>query len=197
MQLRAVTDEERQAVKRLAHARTAPARAVERARGVLAALEEQTVEDIAADLRRARTTVDVWRHRFEERGVAGVADRGRSGRPRPYPGEPVGAIVATVLTAPKTVGLPVASWTLDRLVASLAEQQGIPLQRSRLDAGLLSAGLLSAGLLSAGLLSAGAKRRRGSARGSMRTSRPKGGHRAARHSSASGPARELSRRAGA
>ena len=72
MQLRAVTDEERQAVARLAHLRMAPARAVERARVVLAALEGQTVEDIAVDQRLARNTVYLWLHRFAERGVAGV-----------------------------------------------------------------------------------------------------------------------------
>ena len=35
LQVREVTDEERQAVKRLAHSRTAPARAVERAQGAV------------------------------------------------------------------------------------------------------------------------------------------------------------------
>jgi transposase len=90
MPLRVVTDEERQAVTRLAHAR---------ARVVLAALEGRLIEDIAAELRRSRNTVYLWLHRFEERGVAGLDDRGRSGRPRTYPGEQVGEIVATALTA--------------------------------------------------------------------------------------------------
>jgi transposase len=141
MQLRAVTDEERQAVKRLAHSRTAPARAVERARVVLAALEGQLVEHIAGDQRLSRNTVYLWLHRFEERGVAGLEDRGRTGRPRTYPGEQVGEIVATALSDPKTLGLPFASWTLDRLVAYLAEHKGITMKRSRLDEVLLSEGL--------------------------------------------------------
>ena len=141
MQVRAVTDEERQAVARLAHSRTAPARAVERARVVLAALEGQQVEDIAVDQRLSRNTVYLWLHRFEERGVAGVADRGRSGRPRTYPGGQVGAIVATALTAPQVLGVPFSSWTLDRVVAYLREHKGIRMRRSRLDEVLLSAGL--------------------------------------------------------
>src|SRR5689334_22708706 len=115
MQLREVTEEERQAVTRLAHSRTAPARAVERARVVLAALDGMMVEDIAADLHLSRNTVYMWLHRFEERGLAGLEDRTRSGRPRTYPGEQVGEIVATALSKPKTLGLPFASWTLDRL----------------------------------------------------------------------------------
>jgi transposase len=141
IQLRAVASEERQAVARLAHARTAPARTVERARVVLAALEGRQVEEIAAEQHLARNTVYLWLHRFEERGVAGLEDRTRSGRPRTYPGEQVGAIVATALTKPTTLGRPFASWTLDRLVAYLAEHKGITMQRSRLDEVLLSEGL--------------------------------------------------------
>lgn len=141
LRLRAVTSEERQAVAKLARSRTAPARAVERARVVLAALDGEMVEDIAADLRLARNTVYLWLHRFEERGVAGLEDRTRGGRPQTYPGEQVGEIVATALTNPSTLGLPFASWTLDRLVAYLSEQKGITMQRSRLDEVLLSEGL--------------------------------------------------------
>ena len=115
LQLRAVTNEERQAVARLAHSRTAPVRAVERARVVLAALDGQMVEEIAAEQHLARNTVYLWVHRFEQWGLAGLEDHTRSGRPRTYPGEQVGAIVATALTTPTTVGLPFASWTLDRL----------------------------------------------------------------------------------
>jgi transposase len=136
-----VTDEELQAVARLAHSRTAQARTVERAQVVAAALEGQTVEAIAVRLRLTRNTVYLWRHRFEERGVAGLTDRGRSGRPRTYPSEQVGEIVATALTKPQTWGLPFASWTLDRLVTYLAEQKNITMQRSRLGEVLLSEGL--------------------------------------------------------
>jgi transposase len=94
MDLREVTSEERGAVARLAHSRTAPVRTVERAQVVLAALNGQMVEDIAADLRLSRNTVYLWLHRCEERGVAGLQDRGRSGPPRTYPSEQVGAIVS-------------------------------------------------------------------------------------------------------
>jgi transposase len=141
LQLRTITDEERQAVTRLAHSRTAPARAVERARVVLAAWEGATIEEIVGRLRVARNTVYFWLHRFEAEGLAGLQDRTRGGRPRTYPSEPVSVIVATALSAPKTLGLPFASWTLDRLVAYLSEQKGISMKRSRLDEVLLSEGL--------------------------------------------------------
>jgi transposase len=141
LQLRAVTDEERQAVARLAHSRTAQARAVERAQMVSAALNGESVEEIAVRLRLSRNTVYLWLHRFEQRGVAGLTDRGRSGRPRTSPGEQVGESVASALTKPNVLGLPCTSWTLDRLVAYLAEQTGITMKRSRLGDVLVSEGL--------------------------------------------------------
>jgi transposase len=139
--LRAVTDEERAAVKRLAHSRTAPARSVERAQVVEAALDGMAVEDIAAQLHLARGSVYLWLHRFEERGIAGLQDHPRGGRPPTYSREQVSQIIATALERPQKLGLPYASWTLDRLVAYLAEHKGITMKRSRLDEVLLSEGL--------------------------------------------------------
>lgn len=141
LQVREVTSAERETVKRLAHARTAPARAVERAQVVLAALEGATVEEIAVRLHLARNTVYRWLHRFEARGLAGLEDQPREGRPPTYTREQVGEIVATALTDPQTLALPFQSWTLDRLVAYLSEHQGIAMQRSRLNEVLLTEGL--------------------------------------------------------
>lgn len=141
LQVREVTDEERQAIQRLAHSRTAAARAVERARVVLAALEGETVEAIAVRLHLARNTVYLWLHRFERQGLTGLQDQPRGGRPPTYSREQVGEIVAAALTDPQTLGLPFASWTLDRLVAYLSEHKGIAMQRSRLNEVLLTEGL--------------------------------------------------------
>ena len=141
LQLRAVTDEERQAVKRLAHSRTASARAVERAQVVQAALAGATVDEIAVQLHLARNTVYLWVHRFEARGLAGLEDAPREGRPPTYTREQVGEIVATALTDPQTLDLPFKSWTLDRLVTYLSKQKGIAMKRSRLNEVLLTEGL--------------------------------------------------------
>ena len=141
LQLRQATDEERQAVARLARSRTAPARTVERAQVVQAALEGASVEEIAVRLRLARNTVYLWLHRFEARGLVGLEDAPRGGRPPTYTREQLGEIVATALTNPQTLGLPFTSWTLDRLAAYLAEQRGIAMKRSRLDEVLLTEGL--------------------------------------------------------
>src|SRR5579863_52252 len=139
--MREVTREERQAIQRLAHSRAAPARAVERARVVQAALEGAAVDEIAVRLRLARNTVYLWLHRFEARGLAGLEDQPRGGRPPTYTREQVGVIVATALTNPQSLDLPFQSWTLDRLVAYLNEHKGIAMQRSRLNEVLLTEGL--------------------------------------------------------
>jgi transposase len=140
-QVRAVRDDERQAIKRLAHARTAAARTVERARVVEAALEGATVEEIAVRLHLARNSVYLWWHRFEAKGLAGLEDAPRGGRPPTYSRDQVGEIVATALTAPQSLNLPFKSWTLDRLVTYLSEQKGIAMKRSRLNEVLLTEGV--------------------------------------------------------
>lgn len=141
VQVREVTAAERQAVKRLAHSRTAPARAVERARVIQAALDGMTVEQIAVELGLARNTVYLWLKRFQARGLAGLEDAPRGGRPPTYTREQVGEIVATALTDPQTLDLPSQSWTLDRLVVYLSEQKGISMKRSRVNEVLLTEGL--------------------------------------------------------
>ncbi len=139
--LRATAPEERQAVARLARSRTAPARAVERARVAQAALDGETVEEMAAHLGLARHTIYLWLNRFATRGLAGLDDQPRSGRPATYTREQVGEIVATALTDPQTLDLPFQSWTLDRLVSYLSEQKGIAMKRSRVNEVLLTEGL--------------------------------------------------------
>lgn len=89
----------------------------------------------------ARNTVYLWWHRFDTRGLAGLEDHPRTGRPATYSREQVSEIVATALTTPQTLDLPFQSWTLDRLVAYLSEQKGITMQRSRLNEVLLTEGL--------------------------------------------------------
>ncbi len=141
LSLRDVTAEERAAVERLAHSRTAAARLVERTRVVLAALDGERVSAIAARFYITDATVYLWLHRFNDGGLAGLQDKPRKGRPPTYTPEQVGVVVATALTDPQTLGLPFASWTLDRLAAYLAEQMGIAIKRSRIDELLIAEGL--------------------------------------------------------
>jgi transposase len=141
LSLRDLPTEERSAIERLAHSRTAPARLVERARVVVAALQGEGVSAIAERVQSTPATVYLWLHRFDNGGLSGLEDKPRTGRPSTYSREQVGVVVATVLTDPQTLGLAFTCWTLDRLAAYLAEQQGITMKRSRIDELLIAQGL--------------------------------------------------------
>ncbi|HKB47083.1 MAG TPA: helix-turn-helix domain-containing protein [Ktedonobacterales bacterium] len=141
LQIQAHSADDREAVARLARSRTAQARQVERAKVVLAALDGEGVGAIAARVQLSPATVYLWLHRYEQQGLAGLADQPRRGRPPTSPREQVSTIIATALTDPQTLGQAYSAWTLDRLVAYLAEHQGIAMKRSRLDELLLAEGL--------------------------------------------------------
>lgn len=108
---------------------------------VLASLQGERAEAIAARFRVTAATVYLWLHRFNDHGLAGLEDRPRQGRPATYSREQVATIIATALTPPRQLDQPFASWTLDRLVAHLHEHHGIAMQRSRLGELLLAEGL--------------------------------------------------------
>src|SRR4051812_43960990 len=141
LQLRELTDPERQELQQLAGARTAEARIVERARIVLAAADGRRTSGIARDLGVSRPTVYTWVTRFNAQGTAALPDQPRSGRPATYPPEQVAEVLAASMTDPLSLGLPFASWTLDRLRAYLDEHKKIPIKRSRIDEILLAEGL--------------------------------------------------------
>src|SRR4051794_36876766 len=84
LSLRELTAEERQALEQLAASRTAQTRFVERAQILLAIAEGRGATEVARDLGVCRPTVYTWIHRFNERGLDGLADRPRSGRPPTY-----------------------------------------------------------------------------------------------------------------
>jgi transposase len=133
-------DEERE-LRRLAHARTEPARLVERAQIVWLAHEGWLVPAIGRELGIADQTARLWLKRFNAAGLAGLADRPRAGRPVTYTPEQIGEVIATSLIKPDTLGLPFGSWTLDRLTAYLNEVKGVPIKRSRIDEILVTEGL--------------------------------------------------------
>ena len=115
--LRALTQQERRSLESLAASRTAQARFVERAQIVLAIADGQSAAAVARRLGLSRPTVYTRIHRFNDRGLAGLEDRPRSGRPHRYTAEQRAEVVAAALTAPEDLGLPFSSWTLDRLRA--------------------------------------------------------------------------------
>ena len=141
LRLRPLSAGEEREMARLARSRTASARLVERARIVGLAAQGHRVPAIAAELGISEPVVRRWLERFNAGGVAGLADAPRSGRPVTYTPEQVGEVVAASLTNPQELGLPFASWTLDRLTAYLNEERGIAIKRSRIGEILHAEGL--------------------------------------------------------
>ena len=139
--LRTMTAEEERQLQQLAHSRTAQARLRDRARICWLSHQGQRVAAIQAALGVADGTVRLWIGRFNAEGLAGLRDRRRGGRPATYTPEQVGELIAASLIDPQELGLPFASWTLDRLAAYLKEERGIAVKRSRIGEILQAEGL--------------------------------------------------------
>jgi transposase len=114
---------------------------VHRAQVVQHAVQEDlSGPDIAARMGLCGATVRFWVKRFNERGLPGLEEDMRSGRRPTYTAEERSAVITAALNRPAELGLPFASWTLDRLVAYLGER-GIGMRRSRVGEVLLAEGL--------------------------------------------------------
>jgi transposase len=141
LRLRKISDEERTELERLVRSRTEAVRRVERARIIWQANQGRRVPAIAADLGVSERTVRLWVKRFNVRGLDGLMDEPRAGHPPTYPPDQVGEVLVAALSKPTDLGLPFASWTLDRLEVYLNEQKSIPIKRSRIDELLIDEGL--------------------------------------------------------
>ena len=142
LQVRALTGGEAHRLARMARSRTLGAGLVRRAQIVQhAAQEGLSAPEVATRMGLCGATVRFWLKRFNARGLQGLEEDMRSGRPPTYPPEQTATVIASALTRPQTLGLPFGSWTLDRLATYLHEAEGIAMQRSRIDEILLHEGL--------------------------------------------------------
>jgi transposase len=138
---RALTHDEQQQLKRLSQSHTAAVRDVERARIILQSNQGQRVPVVARTLNLCEPTVRVWIKRFNDHGMAGLADAPHRGRPATYTREQVGLVVATALTDPQKLGQAFACWTFVRLAIYLRETHGVTMSRSRIHEVLQREGL--------------------------------------------------------
>jgi transposase len=140
IRVRALGEEEAAELGYMARSRTLGAGLVRRAQIVQHAAEGLSAPGIAAKLGLCGATVRFWLKRFTERGLSGLAEDMRSGRPPVYSAEERSAVITAALSRPAELGLPFASWTLDRLVTYLGEK-GVGMKRSRVGEVLLAEGL--------------------------------------------------------
>lgn len=119
--------EQRWAVQRFLRRRDLTPRQRERGEMVKAAGLGQSLATIAAWSGRERETVRHWLRQYLSRGLDGLADAPRSGRPVRADAAYLDALEGAMATAPRELGLLFDVWTSDRLSAYLAEQTGVRL----------------------------------------------------------------------
>lgn len=111
-------DEQRSQLEAFARSRSLPSGLVRRVRIVLLAADGLSNEEIAAKVGLSRQSVGLWRQRFLDRGLAGLHDELRPGRPRSISDEEVARLIdATVQTKPKNA----THWTC----RTMAAQRGV------------------------------------------------------------------------
>jgi transposase len=111
-----VSDADRAALQAIVRAPTSEQRAVTRARIILRSTEAIPMERIAAEIGVAIMTVKLWRRRYAQAGLAGLADEGRSGRPPTYSRAERDRVIALTLEPPPEG---ITHWSVRRLAKGL------------------------------------------------------------------------------
>jgi transposase len=114
-----LTAAERKALKKRVRGARAAWRDRLRAQIVLAAAMGRSSARIARDLRISQDTVRKWRGRFADRGLEGLSDLPRPGRPRQISAQARAAVVALACQLPAVTGVPLGHWTGPELAAEL------------------------------------------------------------------------------
>jgi transposase len=113
----ALSDADRAVLEERARAYTAPFAEVVRAKIVLLAAAGEQNTAIAQRLDVNVDVVSRWRRRFFEKGLDGLKDRKRSGRPRSFPAEVMAEVKAMACEPPHARGVPLSRWSSAELAA--------------------------------------------------------------------------------
>jgi transposase len=116
-----LADEERAELERIVRSRSAERRLVERAQIVLGAAEGRSAKRIAAAVGCALGTAKKWRARFEERGLEGLGDLPRPGKPLVHGPAARARLIAKACTRPPDTpeGQRRERWTYAELAAEV------------------------------------------------------------------------------
>ena len=106
---------DREKLERMTRSQSMSAGMVQRARIVLLATEGRRNAEIAELAGASRPKVNLWRSRYEDKGIAGLVDEKRSGRPRTI--DHAAIVTATLMPPPKSLG--VTHWSSRLLAARL------------------------------------------------------------------------------
>jgi transposase len=141
LRLRDLTEDERQTIERLVHARSTPVGKLKRAQIIWLASQGHAAPAIAQQLEVGADMVRLRLKRFNEPGLHGLEEAPRSGRPTTYTPEEVSTVIQTALSKPQELGEDYAMWTLDRLVEHLQRVKGLRMKRSRISEIFIAEGL--------------------------------------------------------
>lgn len=107
--------------------RSSDARYDHRLHGVLLVAQGMKCPEVARLLGDAPRTVEYWVHRFEEEGLAGLAEGERQGRPTRLSEEQIEDIGIVIRQSPRDVGLGVTLWDGKSLSAFIQQRFGVSL----------------------------------------------------------------------
>jgi transposase len=133
VKLRSLTTEEEAEIRRLAGSRKEPHRLVQRAKVIVAMLDDSKLFATQAGLQAGFSGVQsgvTWVKRFNEKGLAGLEDKPKSGRPATHDQKVRSALVSLALQKPDTLGYSFKLWTLERLQTAFQEREGVHLSDS-------------------------------------------------------------------
>ena len=109
---------EKEDLESIAGSRTLPYSKVQRAQIVLGCAEGESHGMIAKRLGLSPVTIGKWRRRYHDRGIAGLQDEQRPGRPRSYDDQRVAEVLNKALQSKPANA---SRWS----VRTLAEETGI------------------------------------------------------------------------
>src|SRR4051794_22119657 len=106
LRVRELNDHERAEVQRIARSHTLGAALVRRAQIVVHAMDGLKAEEIATRMDLGGNTVRHWLTRYNARGLDGLREDVRPGRPPPSPAEQRSPVIPPPLPRPSELGLP-------------------------------------------------------------------------------------------
>jgi transposase len=121
-----LTAAERRKLKQLAYSHTAAYQQVIRARIVRDAAHGYSNAKIAHRQGVTIDTVRGWRGRYADEGIAGLADRPRSGRPSRFTPVQVAEVKALACQLPAETGMPLSRWSCPELAGEVVARAIAP-----------------------------------------------------------------------
>jgi transposase len=133
VKLRSLKTEEEAEIRRLVASRKEAFRLVQRAKVIVAMLEDPKLHATQAGLQVGFSGTQsgvTWVKRFNENGLAGLEDKPQTGRPPTHDQKVRSALISLATQKPDTLGYPFKLWTLERLQNAFQEREGVHLSDS-------------------------------------------------------------------